>query len=545
MAIDWINYHFGNFLSSAAEAVRVGPMQLDTHALLSNEDAVRYEQEILGNDDALTGSAMFSAGEAVGRAILDDFREIGPFPENPAVLILAGKGHNAGDAFHAACVLCENRPEARVVVLLTSARSEMKPLSQQALDRLIGCGAAVELLLDSPENRAQLVQCEWDIAIDGLLGISFRSPLSEELAGLIRWANTDLANKTALRAAVDLPSGLDENFSAPVFQADFSYATGFAKLALFRKGAQEFTGRIRVLPIAEIPAPAHQTRHQVVLESSLRQLRKLRPANSNKRDYGHVLILAGSLNMPGAALMATQGALHAGAGLVTTFSPSNIASRIASAVPEAMWQPLPVQMDGSLEKEVVDIIHRAEQGAQVLLVGPGLRVDRASMFALSRIVRECLIPLVIDASALTPDIVSSVLARPSTSGPVVITPHWGEYQRLNNGRLTEYEPEVLMQFCQKFKLTTLLKGPVTRICDGKTLLELPVGGPVLARGGSGDILAGMVATLLAQNPESPLQATAMAGSWHGAAATAWAKEQGSRAVRTTGLLDYLAPVTRH
>lgn len=519
-------------------------MQLDSHALLSSEEAVRYEQEILGNDDALIGSAMFSAGEAVGRAILDDYREIGQFPENPSILILAGKGHNAGDAFHAACVLSENRPEARVVVLLTSARSEMKPLSQQALDRLIGCGAAVELFQDSPDKREQLAQCQWHVAIDGLLGVSFHPPLRNSLADLIAWANEILSDKAALRASVDLPSGLGMEVSTPVFQADFSYATAFAKQPLFRAGAQEHTGRIRVLPIAEIPVPMQPSGHRVVMDSSIRQLRKLRPANFNKRNFGHVLILAGSLNMPGAALMATKGALFAGSGLVTTFTPANIASRIALAVPEAMWQPLPIQMDGGLDKEVVDIIHRAEQGAQALLVGPGLRVDRASMFALSRIVRECLIPLVIDASALTPDIVSSVLARPATSGPVVITPHWGEYQRLHNGKLAAYEPQALIQFCQKFNLTTLLKGTVTRICNGETLLELPVGGPILARGGSGDILAGMVATLLAQNPQAPLEAAAMACSWHGAAATAWAKDQGSRAVRTTGLLDYLAPAIR-
>ncbi len=519
-------------------------MELDSHALLTSEEAVRYEQEILGNDDALTGSAMVSAGEAVGRAILDDYREIGPYPDNPRILILAGKGHNAGDAFHATCVLCEDQPDAQVVVMLSSSRSAMKPHSQQALDRLVGCGAAVELFQDSPEQREQLAQCNWHVVVDGLLGISFQPPLSENLASLIEWANETFSDKATLRASVDLPSGLGEQASKPVFQADFSYATAFAKLPLFCDGAAEFTGRIRVLPIAEIPVPSQAGAHRVVLDSSIRQLRKLRPALSNKRDYGHILILAGSLNMPGAALMATQGALFAGSGLVTTFTPANIASRIASAVPEAMWQPLPVQMDGGLDKEVVDIIHRAEQSAQALLVGPGLRVDRASMFALSRIVRECLIPLVIDASALTPDIVSSVLARPAISGPVVITPHWGEYQRLHNGKLTGYDPKVLIQFCQKFKLTTILKGPVTRICDGKTLLELPVGGPILARGGTGDILAGMVATLLAQNPQSPLEAAAMATSWHGAAATAWAKDQGSRAVRTTGLLDYLSAAIR-
>src|SRR5690606_17226327 len=111
-----------------------------------------------------------------------------------------------------------------------------------------------------------------------------------------------------------------------------------------------------------------------------RSMRRLRASDSDKRSYGHVLILAGSLHMPGAAIMATLGAIHAGAGLTTTFSPANVAPRVASAVPEAMWQPVPVNHEGSLESETLRALHTASESGRALLIGPGLKMDRHSQF---------------------------------------------------------------------------------------------------------------------------------------------------------------------
>jgi hydroxyethylthiazole kinase-like uncharacterized protein yjeF len=151
-------------------------------------------------------------------------------------------------------------------------------------------------------------------------------------------------------------------------------------------------------------------------------------------------------------------------------------------------------------------------------------LDRTTVAALNRIIRESTLPLVLDASALVLDIVGSVIGRSSSAGPVILTPHMGEFARLSGVAAANVRKEHLIEFSRKYRTITVLKGSPTRISDGQRCINVPVGGPVLARGGSGDILAGIMTTLLAQTPEDPLSAAIQAVSWHGAAADAVAQD---------------------
>ena len=242
--------------------------------------------------------------------------------------------------------------------------------------------------------------------------------------------------------------------------------------------------------------------------------------------------------------MATMGCLQAGAGLVTTFTPVTVATQIASRVPEAMWRPLPVTPDGGLEVESVRIINREATKAQALLIGPGLVLDRSTVFTLSRVIRETPIPLVLDASALTQDVIAAVLGRSLSAGPVIVTPHAGEFARMHGIKESGDPVQELIRFSQKYRALTVLKGSPTYVSDGKRRIAVPAGGPVLARGGAGDILAGMLTLLLAQNPGNPLQAALQAISWHGAAADELARRQGAIAVQTTEILPHLSTSLR-
>jgi NAD(P)H-hydrate epimerase len=248
--------------------------------------------------------------------------------------------------------------------------------------------------------------------------------------------------------------------------------------------------------------------------------------------------------MPGAAILATRGALQAGAGLVTTLTPANVATHLASAVPEAMWRPLPLTPDGGIDVEAVRNVSSLAAKAQAILIGPGMVLDRSSVYAVCRIIRETPLAVVLDASALTQDVVAAVMGRPLTSGPVVITPHRGEYARILGMKEDPRDNEGLLAFTKKYRVTTVLKGSPTIICDGQQLIYAPVGGPVLARGGAGDVLSGIILTLLAQDTSDPLGAALKAVAWHGAAADSLARESGAVAVRTTQLLDHLSPSLR-
>lgn len=511
--------------------------------MYSIEAAKAFEAGILKEDSGRTRAAMENAGMAIGRALHADYREIREWPEDAAVLVLAGKGLNTGDAFVACRLLAERVPGLRITVVQASPPEELNPLAAAALEEL---KAVVKIPLqlagirETPGAPAGPV----DVVLDGLYGMGFSPPLREEPAALIRRVNE--RSDIALRAAIDLPSGVGEKTDPGSFVADFTYIPGVAKEPCFRPDNARFTGRLRFLeidPFRDRAAPDGQT---VFVASPVahRSACRLRPARSDKRSFGHCLILAGSKTMPGASLMAATAAARSGAGLVTCLSQAAVSLNLASALPEAMWQPLPDKADREIDLEVIHIVARLAEKAHGLLIGPGLRIDRASVFALSRIVRETPLPLVLDASALTQDIMAAILGRTQSAGPVLVTPHRGEYARILGPHEDPEDPETLMEFARKFRLTILLKGNPTLVTDGERLVHVPSGGPVLARGGSGDILAGMALVQLAQDPDHPLEAAIRAVAWHGAAADALARERGATAVRTSELLDYLAPSLR-
>ncbi|MEX0331363.1 MAG: NAD(P)H-hydrate dehydratase [Puniceicoccaceae bacterium] len=513
------------------------------YPILSIEAARAFESSILGDDAGKTAAAMENAGRAIGEALLKDFTEITTWPEAPRVLLLGGKGLNTGDALVACGVLNEAHPGLQAVLVQTVPSSEYSPIAAAALERL---QAAMGERLQLVTSEAFLEQAEapFDVVIDGLYGHGFRPPLREEASALLQAVND--RTSIALRVAVDLPSGLGEAADENAFVTDITYVPGVAKAPCFDKANANLVGRIRFLEIDPFLEPKATDGHLEYVGSprAYKVLNKARSAQTDKRDYGHCLILAGSSQMPGAALMATLGALNAGAGLVTTLAPATVATQIASRVPEAMWRPLPVTHDGGLDVETVRIVAQAASRAQVMLIGPGLVLDRATVFTICRVVRETHIPLVLDASALTQDIVAAVLGRPLSAGPVIITPHVGEFARMHGIKDIPNPIEEMVRFSQKYRTVTVLKGSPTYVSDGKKLIAMPVGGPVLARGGAGDILSGMLSSLLAQNPANPLEVALQAIAWHGAAGDCLARDRGVIAVHTTEMLPCLSESLR-
>lgn len=507
------------------------------------DEAKAYEHDILGDDLTRTAAAMENAGRAIGSAILDDYREIREWPAAPRVLVLAGKGLNAGDAFIACQTLYASLSGLQVTLVASAAEADLNPLAADALRQLQQSMGEACVSLTVEEFR-QAAAFPVDVVIDGLYGLGFRPPLQAEIAGLLKEVNA--RDGIGLRAAVDIPSGIGSDKSDPdAFRADFTYIPGVAKAPCFKREHAGAVGRIRFLEIEPfLDQPADGTHRFVASPKWYRKINHLRLAEADKRAYGHCLVLAGSSRMPGAAIMSTLGSVQTGAGLVTSLSPANICSHIAGSVPEAMWRPLPLTHDGGLDVESVRIVAQFAQKGSSLLIGPGMVMDRPTVFSVCRIIRETPLALVLDASALLQDVLSAVAGRALTSGPVVLTPHRGEYARLLGSKDDPDNEETLLSFSRKYRVVTVLKGSPTLICDGQRIISVPVGGPVLARGGSGDILSGMILTQLAQCMEDPLDAVLRAITWHGAAADSLARHKGSIAVRTTEILDHLAASLR-
>lgn len=511
--------------------------------ILDYQAARTWEEAAMGRDPERAYAVMEVAGREVARFAGEVMLEFGSEPTDPEVLVLAGAGHNGGDAILAANHWLSTRPGARLTILLAESEGRLRPNTARALAECRQQQPSTRICL-WPDGASSLAPRCWSLVIDGLLGMGASGPLRSPAKEIIEWANQDLAVE-GLRVSVDLPSGLAESGFGLAFRADLTVATGIFKEPLADPRALPWCGRLRLAELGfnQVPPPV-ETGFRVLTDSTLAPLRRLRPAASDKRSYGHVFVLAGSRAMPGAALLAVLGALRSGAGLVTAFVPGPIAHRMVAAAPEAMWFPLPVGPDGTLGSEAMLLLRQNVERADALVVGPGLDPDKPTRHLVGRVVREIPTPLVLDASATQPDVLPAALTRPPGFGPVVVTPHFGEYGRMLEVSPPVYDRQELLQFSARHRFVTVLKGSLTRVCDGTRIAHSPRGGPVLARGGSGDILAGMVGARLAADPSDPFAGACQAVYWHGLAADWLAAHRGGTALRTSELTDFLAPALR-
>jgi NAD(P)H-hydrate epimerase len=511
------------------------------HPFLSCRDAQAFEERLLGDDEDRAWLAMQAAGSALGRALLRDFWEQTlSRREGLRLLILCGKGHNGGDALIAAATLMERVTIEEVCVVASCSMEAMKPLTRRAYEHLAqdefvtlyDCDEDAGTVKDMLHGREQ--DGGWDLVIDGLLGMQFTPPLREPVASLIGLVNR--LEAICLRAAVDLPSGVGDKSDQEPFRADFTYATGIPKAPVLQEANAPVVGRIRYLDIdffrSEVPEPWQGS--WMLTERVMEPIRRLRDPFADKRAYGHLFVLAGSRTMPGALLMAAEAAAQSGVGLITLFAPESVMPQFASVLPEAMWVPWPETPAGGLALEGRHLIRQQLDRCTGLLIGPGMGRETETQHLIGELVREVDRPLVLDADALHPDLVHALKARPASWVPPVLTPHAGEFGRIAG------EAD-LPGFTRRHRVLTVLKGNRTRICDGTNTAFSCFGGPVLARGGSGDVLAGLMAGQVAQGDRfgNLFERVCRSVVWHGLAADALARRRGQVAVRTADLIDHL------
>ena len=478
-----------------------------SHPILSCEEAKAFEAARYGGDEAQEWPAMQQAGRAIAVAVEKDFREIGGFPAEGRVLVLVGKGHNGGDALIAAQAVLEKFPAARAEVIFVFGERALRPLAGRAWREWVHAGRERVTTVRAPGGA-------YALALDGVFGFQFRPPVEARVMAIFETVN---ALPVRLRAAVDLPS-------AGLFRADFTYATGIVKAPVLGEFWAN-AGRVRYLDLGFFRGDEAGAQ-RVLTPAVLAPLAALRARDSDKRTYGHVFIVGGSRSFPGAVLMSVLAALRSGAGLVTAFVPESLVAEFAARAPEAMWVGWPETPEGGLALEGQHLLMERMERASALVIGPGIGREAETQALVRAVVAQAMVPLVIDADALQPDVVRT------GSAPRVLTPHGGEY-----ARIAEAVGE---------KAVLVRKGPVTRVSGGaeSETYHSFFGGPVLARGGSGDVLAGLIGGLLAQVPDEPLLAAVRGVVWHGQAADALARANGQTAVVTTQLLDYLGVALR-
>ena len=476
------------------------------------------------------------------------------------VVVLCGKGNNGGDGLVAARMLAAAGVAATVVLL--GREDEVKGDAAGALRRLRA--EAAEVLLRVVVDEAGLAGVKQamgsaDLLIDAVVGTGFKPPMR----GLAAALRELVAKASAPVVAVDLPSGWDADSmeqmagsgSGGAFRAD-------AVVTFTRPKMAHVFGNLTAGPVvvAEIGSPAEAVTsasglHWAGAAKAISE--RPRDANSNKGMYGHVLVVGGSYGTAGAPAMASLAALRAGAGLVTAAVPRSIVDAVAGVAPELMMAALEQGREGAilLQNLASGGLERLlqEKRISVAAIGPGLSTrGEASEFAREFVARVKL-PMVVDADAL--NAFAGRAAELRGEGRVlVLTPHPGEMARLAGSTVKEVEADrvgLARKFATEHKLTLVLKGWRTLVAhpDGQIAVNTS-GNPAMAKGGSGDILTGIVAAMLAQyagsgDAEDVARAVEAAVYLHGLAGDFAAQAMDEHTVLATDTVMHLSDAFRY
>jgi NAD(P)H-hydrate epimerase len=495
-------------------------------------------------------SLMENAGAAVARFILSDY------PRAERIGILCGKGNNGGDGFVAARKLVEAGRAIRVLLLSDPGelRGDAATMYQSLLGKLQPLNVASVIVrepssLDSP-GAAEVFSA--DVIVDAILGTGFRPPVSP----LYRAAIQKMNSASAPIVAVDIPSGADADSTRPLQTGDSRRAGEQARASAVvtftaPRPAHVFAaltkGSIVVAPIGSPPeAVVSKLGLHLSTAVDFRALLAPREREGNKGSYGHVAVIGGSLGKAGAAAMSGFAALRAGAGLSTVATPKSVLRTVASFHPELMTEPLPETEQGSISLKTLGSAFDKLLERKTVAIGPGIsRHPETAEFvrtAVERSENSSIINMVIDADALNAfeGAADKLNGRGRT---VVITPHPGEMSRLTGSSIAEIQSnrlEVARRFAREHQLIVVLKGHRTLIAapDG-TVWVNPTGNPGMATGGTGDILTGIVAGLLAQHPDEPLEASALAVYLHGLAGDLASEKLGENSMVATDLVRFL------
>ncbi|MDE0325558.1 MAG: NAD(P)H-hydrate dehydratase [Candidatus Poribacteria bacterium] len=447
---------------------------------------------------------METAGSAIVRAIKRHY------PTCQRIGIFAGKGNNGGDGIVIARQLAHVGRDVHIfLVSPADSFTGEAHINLQIAKRL---GLQIEeILTDTGFNGTgtvptTLASCE--LLVDAILGTGVRGAVRSPIASVINAINS-LSTPVL---SVDLPSGLDADTGHPLgtcVQADRTVTIGLPKRGLLMHPGAELAGKLEVVDIGfpQQVVDAQDIKVNWTTATQASQWVPPRPPASHKGSYGRVLVVAGSTGMTGAAALASEAALRAGAGLVTLATPKHLNPILEGLLPEVMTLPLPETEAGSLAVSATSaILEFAEKTKSVLAIGPGLSQHPETVFFVHQLVREnreqgLSLRMVIDAdglNALSQDRnIFSLLGRET-----VLTPHPGEMARLTGASVSTLEKDRIhtaQQFASEHSLTLVFKGAPTVSADANGEVWInSTGNPGMATGGMGDVLTGVIAGLMAQ-----------------------------------------------
>ncbi len=462
------------------------------------------------------------------------------------VAAVCGPGNNGGDGFAAARRLAERGRDAHI--LLACPRHSLRGAARKQFDAAEQAGIAVVDISTSgrlDESRPMLERAA--MVVDALFGTGLARPLAGHLSGVVAAMNAS----PGLVVSADVPSGVDADSGrilGAAVAADLTVTFAYPKPGLFLPPGSAHTGKVAVADIG-IPVEAEEG---IDLPGSLLDGTAVtavfppRPRGSHKGDFGHLLVVAGSAGKVGAGILAAEGALRSGAGLVTLALPASAVHVPLSVLPEVMTAPLAETGEGMLALAGRTAAGRLAAERDALAIGPGLGTGEETVEMVRALLGSVEAPAVVDADALNALGSDLVFLRPR-GGCTILTPHPGEMGRLLGVTAAEVQADrtgAAVRCARESGCVTVLKGAGTVVAhpDGRWFIN-PTGNPGMATAGAGDVLTGMIGALLAQGIE-PLDAACGAVFLHGRAGDLAAEELTPEAMTARDLAGRIGPALR-
>ena len=480
-----------------------------------------------------------NAGFAVAELIAKEHGHI----QDAHVIALIGSGNNGADGLVACSYLAQWG--AKVVASICRPRPAHDLFSDRSraagVDIIdISCNQVMEPL----QNHCK----KSDILIDAILGTGLSRPIGGFLRDLMQWVSDVASNRHYMKVyAVDLPSGINSDngkMDQATIKSDMTIALGYPKIAHYTQPSSSAVGRLRVVDIGIPLGLDREVKVRSIDGKWAHDNLPDRPNNSHKGTFGRTMIVGGSINFVGAPVLAAAAAARVGSGLVTISGPRFVNDAVSCRLVEATLLPFAEDQYGVLEawKSARRIIENLE-GYKSMLIGCGLGMKHEANMFLHHLLQTKmeLPPIVVDADGI------NLLAEfpywwDRATNDMVLTPHVKEMSRLTKETISDistFRLQIARSYAEKWSKIVVLKGANTIVAnpDGVTWVS-PFSNPVLSTAGTGDILSGMIAGLIAQGMD-PGSAAALAVYLQGAAAESWSVAGGSSGMLASDLLTEL------
>jgi hydroxyethylthiazole kinase-like uncharacterized protein yjeF len=481
---------------------------------------------------------MENAGRGASEVIFNAFPDL----TDKKVAIFTGKGNNGGDGFVIARYL-QNRGISVKVYLLADPKGLRGDAETnfQIFHRMKGEVISVPSSKDYQKVKKELEK--FDLLIDAIFGTG----LDAEVRGYYREVIDHINTLQKPTVAIDIPSGLDANTGKPLgtaVRASLTVTFALPKVGQLIPPGPDYVGEVKLVDIGYPKKLVEEEKiqtHLIEKEETTRWLSIPRHLDTHKGDYGHLLVIAGSVGKTGAAAMACEAALRVGAGLVTLAIPKSLNAIMEMKLTEVMTEPLPETPKQTLSLRAFNSILRICENKKAVIIGPGVGTFKETQSLILKLIKTLNLPIILDADGLTA-LATQPKTLPLPNRSLILTPHPGEMAKLIRSTSKEVQDDrigITRSFSQSHHVYLVLKGYRTLIATPKGEIYInPTGNPGMASGGTGDVLTGMIGGLICQGYDI-LQSLQMAVYLHGLGGDTVARDVGEKSLIATDIIDKL------